>query len=54
MPPAVPLTAPSLTSALVQVVASVLMLERRLPRSLLPRFGKCGLNYGLKDAWYLR
>uniref|UniRef100_A0AAQ6II90 Transient receptor potential cation channel, subfamily V, member 6 n=1 Tax=Anabas testudineus TaxID=64144 RepID=A0AAQ6II90_ANATE len=32
-----------------QVVATILMLERRLPRRLVPRFGKCGLNYGLKD-----
>uniref|UniRef100_A0A3Q1IUS1 Ion transport domain-containing protein n=1 Tax=Anabas testudineus TaxID=64144 RepID=A0A3Q1IUS1_ANATE len=37
-----------------QVVATTLMLERRLPRRLWPRLGKCGLNYGLKDCWYLR
>uniref|UniRef100_A0AAQ6ITF1 Transient receptor potential cation channel, subfamily V, member 6 n=1 Tax=Anabas testudineus TaxID=64144 RepID=A0AAQ6ITF1_ANATE len=37
-----------------QVVATILMLERRLPRRLVPRFGKCGLNYGLKACWYLR
>lgn len=39
---------------LVQVVATVLMVERRLPRCLLPRLGICGPSYGLKDAWYLR
>uniref|UniRef100_A0AAQ6IQX2 Transient receptor potential cation channel, subfamily V, member 6 n=1 Tax=Anabas testudineus TaxID=64144 RepID=A0AAQ6IQX2_ANATE len=37
----------------LQVVATILMLERRLPRRLVPRFGKCGLNYGLKACWYL-
>ncbi|CAL8360271.1 unnamed protein product [Arctogadus glacialis] len=37
-----------------QVVATTLMLERRLPRCLWPRLGVCGLNYGLKQLWYLR
>ncbi|KAG7263292.1 hypothetical protein CRUP_037816 [Coryphaenoides rupestris] len=37
-----------------QVVATTLMLERRLPRCLWPRLGVCGLNYGLKEYWYLR
>uniref|UniRef100_A0AAX7VU09 Ion transport domain-containing protein n=1 Tax=Astatotilapia calliptera TaxID=8154 RepID=A0AAX7VU09_ASTCA len=36
-----------------QVVATTLMLERRLPRCLWPRLGVCGLNYGLKECWYL-
>uniref|UniRef100_A0A8C9XUW7 Transient receptor potential cation channel, subfamily V, member 6 n=1 Tax=Sander lucioperca TaxID=283035 RepID=A0A8C9XUW7_SANLU len=30
-----------------QVVATTLMLERRLPRRLWPRLGMCGLSYGL-------
>lgn len=37
-----------------QVVATTLMLERRLPRCLWPRLGVCGLNFGLKEYWYLR
>uniref|UniRef100_A0A3Q0TD40 Transient receptor potential cation channel, subfamily V, member 6 n=1 Tax=Amphilophus citrinellus TaxID=61819 RepID=A0A3Q0TD40_AMPCI len=37
-----------------QVVATTLMLERRLPRRLCPRLGVCGLNYGLNERWYLR
>ncbi|XP_067332747.1 transient receptor potential cation channel subfamily V member 6-like isoform X1 [Channa argus] len=37
-----------------QVVATTLMMERRLPRRLWPRLGVCGKNYGLKDCWYLR
>uniref|UniRef100_A0A671WAM3 Transient receptor potential cation channel, subfamily V, member 6 n=1 Tax=Sparus aurata TaxID=8175 RepID=A0A671WAM3_SPAAU len=32
-----------------QVVATTLMLERRLPRCLWPRLGVCGLNYGLRE-----
>uniref|UniRef100_A0A3Q3KLW8 Transient receptor potential cation channel, subfamily V, member 6 n=1 Tax=Mastacembelus armatus TaxID=205130 RepID=A0A3Q3KLW8_9TELE len=37
-----------------QMVAIILMVERRLPRCLWPRFGVCGLKYGLKERWYLR
>ncbi|KAF3700623.1 Transient receptor potential cation channel subfamily V member 5 [Channa argus] len=37
-----------------QVVATILMLERRMPRRLWPRLGICGLAYGLKERWYLR
>ncbi|RXN28201.1 ephrin type-B receptor 5-like protein [Labeo rohita] len=37
-----------------QVVATTLMLERRLPLRLWPRLGICGLAFGLGERWYLR
>lgn len=47
--------APDITSfPHAQVVATMVMLERKLPRCLWPRSGICGLKYGMGDRWFLR
>ncbi|XP_023614658.1 transient receptor potential cation channel subfamily V member 6, partial [Myotis lucifugus] len=38
----------------MQVVATTVMLERKLPRCLWPRSGIFGGDYGLGDRWFLR
>ncbi|KAG9470323.1 hypothetical protein GDO78_018155 [Eleutherodactylus coqui] len=37
-----------------QVVATTLMLERKMPKALWPRIGISGKEFGLGDSWYLR
>ncbi|XP_003475348.2 transient receptor potential cation channel subfamily V member 5 isoform X2 [Cavia porcellus] len=37
-----------------QVVATTVLLERKMPRFLWPRSGICGCDYGLGDRWFLR
>ncbi|XP_055454305.1 transient receptor potential cation channel subfamily V member 5 [Psammomys obesus] len=37
-----------------QVVATTVMLERKMPRFLWPRSGICGCEYGLGNRWFLR
>ncbi|XP_069470165.1 transient receptor potential cation channel subfamily V member 6-like [Ambystoma mexicanum] len=37
-----------------QVVATTVLLERKLPRCLWPRSGFHGMDYGMGDKWYLR
>ncbi|XP_038629714.1 transient receptor potential cation channel subfamily V member 6 [Scyliorhinus canicula] len=37
-----------------QVVATTILLERRLPKCIWPRIGIHGANFGLGNNWYLR
>ncbi|XP_028665300.1 transient receptor potential cation channel subfamily V member 6-like [Erpetoichthys calabaricus] len=37
-----------------QIVATTIMLERRLPRCMWPRLGIWGQDYGLGNKWFLR
>ncbi|GCB74940.1 hypothetical protein scyTo_0020295, partial [Scyliorhinus torazame] len=43
-----------LSSIDLKVVATTILLERRLPKCIWPRIGIHGANFGLGNNWYLR